>query len=64
MGLDEPVDLTFPVHNKILLAGICMLQVTTNLEKLADGEWEICAFPLKFVQGTGAQLRAFAARLS
>jgi kynurenine formamidase len=64
VGLDEPIDLTFPVHNKILLAGICMLQVTTNLEKLADGEWEICAFPLKFVQGTGAQLRAFAARLS
>ncbi|MEP9380499.1 cyclase family protein [Aquabacter sp. CN5-332] len=63
VGLDEHADLTSPVHNKILLAGICMLQVTTNLGALADGGWEICAFPLKFVRGTGAPLRAFAARI-
>jgi kynurenine formamidase len=38
-----------------------MLQVTTNLAQIADGNWEVCAFPLKIVQGTGAPLRGFAA---
>jgi kynurenine formamidase len=63
VGLDEPIDLTEPVHNILLHAGICMLQVTTNLAQIADGNWEVCAFPLKIVQGTGAPLRAFAARV-
>jgi len=63
VGLDEPADLTSPVHNKILLAGMCMLQVTTNITAMAGGEWEICAFPINFVNGTGAPLRAFAARV-
>jgi kynurenine formamidase len=39
-----------------------MLQVTTNLKHLAEGEWNVCAFPINLVQGTGAPLRAFAAR--
>jgi kynurenine formamidase len=63
VGLDEPIDLTKPVHNILLHAGVCMLQVTTNLAQIADGNWEVCAFPLKIVQGTGAPLRAFAARV-
>lgn len=61
VGLDEPIDLTTPVHNAILLGGLCMLQVTTNLKELVEGEWYVCAFPLKIVQGTGAPLRVFAA---
>jgi arylformamidase len=63
VGLDEPADLTSPVHNKILLGGICMLQVITNITDMTDGEWEICAFPINYVDGTGAPLRAFAARV-
>lgn len=62
VGLDEPVDVTTPVHNAVLLGGICMLQVTTNLKQIAQGEWYVCAFPINIVQGTGAPLRAFAAR--
>jgi kynurenine formamidase len=63
IGLDEPADLTQPVHNRILLAGMCMLQVTTGLAALSQGKWDICAFPIKLVRGTGAPLRAFAARV-
>lgn len=61
IGLDEPIDLTSPVHNRLLRAGIPQLQVTTNLRRLAEGEAYVCAFPLKLVGGTGAPLRAFAA---
>ncbi|MBM3649486.1 MAG: hypothetical protein FJX11_17030 [Alphaproteobacteria bacterium] len=63
VGLDEPVDVTTPVHNAVLHGGIMMLQVTRNVHRLAEGEWEICAFPIKLVQGTGAPVRAFAARV-
>jgi kynurenine formamidase len=63
VGLDEPADLTTPVHNAVLHAGICMLQVTTNIRKLAEGEWYVGAFPINLVGGTGAPLRAFAARV-
>ena len=62
VGLDEPVDLTTPVHNALLRGGLCMLQVTTNLDRVRDGEWWIGAFPINIVRGTGAPLRAFAAR--
>jgi len=62
VGLDEPVDITSPVHNAVLRGGVCMLQVTTNIRRLAKGEWYVCAFPIKLVQGTGSPLRAFAAR--
>ena len=61
VGLDEPVDLATPVHNAVLHAGICMLQVTTNIKRLAEGEWYVGMFPINLVQGTGAPLRAFAA---
>ena len=60
VGLDEPVDVTEPVHNILLHAGVCFLQVATNLGGLAIGEWTICAFPIRIVGGTGAPLRAFA----
>ena len=63
VGLDEPVDVTEPVHNILLHAGVCFLQVTTNLDRIAEGDWTICAFPIKLVGGTGAPLRAFAARM-
>jgi kynurenine formamidase len=63
VGLDEPADLTQPVHNKVLLAGLYMLQVTTGIERLSQGQWDICAFPIKLVGGTGAAVRAFAARV-
>jgi kynurenine formamidase len=62
VGLDEPADLTTPVHNAILHGGLCMLQVLTNLCALATGDWYIGSFPIKLVQGTGAPCRAFAAR--
>lgn len=62
VGLDEPVDLTTPVHNAVLHAGICMLQVINNVAALAQGEWYVGMFPINLVQGTGAPLRAFAAR--
>lgn len=62
VGLDEPADVTEPVHNILLHAGICLLQVTTNLDRIEAGDWQVCAFPLKLVGGTGAPLRAFAAR--
>ena len=60
IGLDPPFDLTEPVHNCILRAGLCMLQVLTNLEQLAEGDWWVAAFPLNLVGGTGAPLRAYA----
>jgi len=62
VGLDEPIDATEPVHNILLHAGVCFLQVSTNLGHLTTGGWTICAFPIKIVGGTGAPLRAFAAR--
>lgn len=62
VGLDEPIDHTTPVHNAVLHGGVCMLQVTTNLKCLAKGEWYVGAFALNLVQGTGAPVRAFAAR--
>lgn len=62
VGLDEPTDLTTPVHNALLLNHVCMLQVVTNLRYLADGAWYVAAFPINLVQGTGAPCRAFAAR--
>lgn len=62
VGLDEPIDLTTPVHNTLLHGGLCMLQVTTNLYRLAEGDWWVGAFPINIVGGTGAPLRAFAAR--
>jgi kynurenine formamidase len=60
VGLDEPIDVTEPVHNILLHAGVRFLQVATNLGGLATGEWTICAFPTRIVGGTGAPLRAFA----
>jgi kynurenine formamidase len=62
VGLDEPIDVTTPVHNAVLHSGTMMLQVTNNVRRLAEGEWYIGAFPIKLVQGTGAPVRAFAAR--
>ena len=61
IGLDEYVDPADPVHIRLLKAGIPFVQVTTNLDRLAAGEWSIAAFPLKLVEGTGAPLRVFAA---
>ena len=61
IGLDEYVDPVDPVHIRLLMAGIPFVQVTTNLDRLAAGEWFIAAFPLKLVEGTGAPLRVFAA---
>lgn len=62
IGLDEPIDLTSPVHSALLHNGVCMLQVLTNLDRLVGEGWYIGAFPLKLVGGTGAPLRAFAAK--
>lgn len=61
VGLDEFVDLTSPVHNRILRAGIPQLQVTQNVARLVGREAYIAAFPLKLVGGTGSPVRAFAA---
>ena len=62
VGLDEPSDLTTPVHNALLHNDVCMLQVTTNLGELAQGAWYVAAFPINLVQGTGSPARAFAAQ--
>jgi len=62
VGLDEPADLTTPVHNALLHNDVCMLQVTTHLEELTEGAWYIASFPINLVQGTGSPARAFAAR--
>ena len=62
VGLDEPIDVTEPVHDILLNAGVCFLQVTTRLDRIGPSGWQVCAFPLKIVGGTGAPLRAFAAR--
>lgn len=61
IGIDEYVDLADPVHQRLLMAGLPFVQVTTNLDRLADGTWFIAAFPLKLVAGTGAPVRVFAA---
>jgi kynurenine formamidase len=45
-----------------LHAGVPFVQVATNLDRLAEGEWWTACFPLKLVKGTGAPLRAIAAR--
>ena len=52
-----------PVHMALLHAGVPFVQVTTNLDRLAEGEWWTACFPLKLVKGTGAPLRAIAARV-
>ncbi len=57
-----PIDVTEPVHDILLNAGVCFLQVTTRLDRIGPSGWQVCAFPLKIVGGTGAPLRAFAAR--
>ena len=62
VGLDEPADLTTPVHNALLHNDVCMLQVTANLGEMAQGAWYVAAFPINLVQGTGSPARAFAAR--
>lgn len=66
VGLDEPIDVTEPVHNILLHAGVSFLQVATQLGRLmpeTPGDaWTICAFPIRIVGGTGSPLRAFAAR--
>jgi kynurenine formamidase len=62
IGLDPPTDLSSPVHRALLYNGVCMLQVLTNLDKLVGDGWYIGAFPMKLVGGTGAPLRAFAAK--
>ena len=61
IGLDEFVDLTSPVHNRILRAGIPQLQVLQNVDRLVGREAYVLAFPLKLVGGTGSPVRAFAA---
>ena len=61
VGLDEPSDITDPIHNGFLRAGIPQVQVLTNLSRLAKREAYVAAFPLKLVGGTGSPLRAFAA---
>ena len=62
VGLDPPDDPVTPVHLAFLRAGVPFVQVTTNLDRLSEGEWWTACFPLKLVQGTGAPLRAIAAR--
>jgi arylformamidase len=62
VGLDEPDDLTTPVHNTLLHNDICMLQAAANLGDMAQGAWYVAAFPINLVQGTGSPARAFAAR--
>ena len=62
IGLDEQTDWMSPVHNIVLHAGICMLQVATNVRQIIEGEWYVCSFPLNIVQATGSPTRAFAAR--
>ena len=61
VGLDEPVDHATPVHDRLLRAGICQLQVLTNVGRLAEGESWVAAFPLKLVRGTGSPVRAWGA---
>ena len=63
VGLDPPDDPVTPVHMTFLHAGVPFVQVTTNLDRLAEGEWWTACFPLKLVKGTGAPLRAIAARV-
>ena len=62
VGLDPPDDPVTPVHMAFLHAGVPFVQVTTNLDRLAEGDWWTACFPLKLVKGTGAPLRAIAAR--
>jgi kynurenine formamidase len=62
VGLDEPADLTTPVHNVLLHNDVCILQVTANLGEMAHGAWYVAAFPINLVGGTGSPTRAFAAR--
>ena len=62
VGLDEPGDLTTPVHNVLLHNDVCMLQVTTNLGEMRSGAWYVGVFPINLVQGTGSPARAFAAQ--
>ena len=61
IGLDDPADLENLVHLQLLSGDLPFVQVTTNLDRLAEGEWYIAAFPLKLIDGTGSPLRVFAA---
>jgi arylformamidase len=63
IGLDEPADLTTPVHNVLLHNDVCMLQVATNLGEMSEGAWYVGVFPIKLMHGTGSPARAFAARV-
>ena len=53
VGLDPPHDPVTPVHMAFLHAGVPFVQVTTNLDRLAEGEWWTACFPLKLGQGHG-----------
>lgn len=61
LGLDAPSPdkFPFPVHKRLLGAGILIMENLTNLGELVGKDFELIAFPLK-IQADGAMTRAVA----
>ena len=55
----SPDHIPFPVHKKLLAAGIPILENLTNLKALAGKEFRLMAFPL-FIAAEGSPVRAVA----
>lgn len=52
-----PMDCEGPIHRLLLRHGIALLE-NLQLEHVPDGDYILCAFPLKVAQGDGSPVRA------
>ena len=54
----EQSETDFPVHKKFLEAGIPIVQMLCNLDKLGNSKIQFIALPLKIEKGDGSPVRA------
>ena len=61
VGVDmaSPDDEPFPVHKKLLGAGVLIIENLTNLDQLEDKDFTVYALPIK-LQIDGAPVRVIA----
>lgn len=52
-----PMDCEGPIHRLLLGQGIALLE-NLQLDHVPDGDYILCAFPLKIAQGDGSPVRA------
>lgn len=52
-----PLDCEGPIHRLLLGQGIALLE-NLQLTHVPDGEYTLCAFPLKIAQGDGSPVRS------